>query len=96
MGGIAEDPIDSTGIEAKLAEPALNIGHVIALQHGDTPIEESVTEAKTCLYQARPGLPTANTVNTKPALGLKIPYCKDSSRTVIAVLVGVGLKIEPS
>ena len=45
------------------AQPLLELGHVVAAQHGGAAVEEAVAEATTGLDQGRPGLAAADPVD---------------------------------
>ena len=62
-GQIAEDAVHPAGVESESAQPLLELGHVVAPQHGGAPVEEAVAEAAPRLDQRRPGLRAADTVD---------------------------------
>ena len=62
-GQVAEDAVHPTGVEAEGAEPLLQLGHVVAPQHGRPPVEEAVPERAPGLDQGRPGLGAADAVD---------------------------------
>ena len=70
-GGVTEDPIDSTGVEAERAQAALELGHVVAPKHRMAAVDEAVTEAQTGLNQRRPGAWPDDPVDPKPPDSLK-------------------------
>ena len=60
-----EDAVDATGVEAEGRQPSLQVGDVVAAQHGAAEVEEAVPEAQARLDQGRPGLGAADAVDAQ-------------------------------
>jgi hypothetical protein len=82
---VAEDAVDPAGVEAHGAEPLLELGHVVAPEHGRSTVEQAVTEAVARFDQRRPGLRTADTVDPEPTPDLELP---DGGLGVLTELAG--------
>src|SRR6185312_13454885 len=64
---VAQDAVLASGVEPEAVQPALQLGDVVAAQHGTGPVEESVAEAPAALDHRGPGLWTADAVDPEPA-----------------------------
>ena len=95
MGVVAEDPVDTSWIEPKPAQPPLHFGDVVSLQHRATTIKESITETKASLDKARPSLVAANTLPAKAPLGLEHLHSRHRPRAVGTELVVSTFEPEP-
>lgn len=63
---VAEDPVDPAGVEAERAQPLLELGHVVAAQHGGAAVEGAPAQAVAGLDHGVPGLATAGAVHPQP------------------------------
>jgi hypothetical protein len=66
-GGVAEDAVDPTGVEAEGAQALLQLRHVVAPQHGGPAVQEAITQPKTGLHERVPGLGAADPVDAQAA-----------------------------
>ncbi|HZQ27151.1 MAG TPA: hypothetical protein VFA94_05575 [Acidimicrobiales bacterium] len=93
LGALAQDAVDPPGIEAERAQPALQVGDVVAPQGGIAAVEQPVAEPVAGLDQRRPRLLPADPVDAQAACGLK-----GAARLLGAVIeapAGVACGIEP-
>jgi hypothetical protein len=68
---VSEDAVDPAGVEAQSPKPLLELGDIIAAEHGRAAVHESITEAITGLHQCRPRLRPANTIDSEAPPALK-------------------------
>ena len=66
-----ENAVDPVRIEAELAEPPLELRHIIATHHRGAVVEEPITEAVVSLHESVPRLRSADPVNHQAAVTLK-------------------------
>ena len=64
-GQVAEDAVHPAGVEAQRGQASLQVGDVVAAEHGPTQVEEPVPEAQPGLDQGRPGLAPAHAVDAQ-------------------------------
>ena len=70
-GGVTEDAVHPAGVEPEAAQALLELGHVVAPQHGRAPVQEAVAQPKTGLDQGVPGLRAADAVDPQAAVVLE-------------------------
>lgn len=68
-----KDAVGPTGVESQGAEPALQLGHVVAPQHGGAAIEQAIAEAVTGLDEGPPGRLVTRAGGPKASMLLKSP-----------------------
>lgn len=73
-GVVAVNSVNSTGVKAEGTQAGLQIGDIIASQKRVSPIEKSITEAKTCFDEGGPGVAAHYPINTKATLTLEGLY----------------------
>src|ERR1019366_5982153 len=96
VSAVSEDSVHASGIEPQSAQTSLHLGDIVALQHGNTPIQETVTKAKTGLHETRPRLATADAVYAQSSLSLKLLHGLNRSRTEGARGIRAVLEAEPA
>jgi len=62
-GQVAEDPVDSAGVETQCAQPLLQLSDVIASDHRGSAVQETIAQSPARLDQGRPRLWTTDTVD---------------------------------
>jgi hypothetical protein len=88
LGLRAEDPVHLAGVEAERAQPALQVGHVVAPQHRGVAIEHAVAQLVAGLDQGGPRLLAADAVVAQPALTLERADRLDGRLAVVPELAG--------
>jgi hypothetical protein len=66
----------------------LEVGHIVASEHGGAQVEEPVAQVVARLDKGRPGFPAADAVDPEPALGLEVANGGDGGVAIEAGLVG--------
>jgi hypothetical protein len=90
-GEVAEDPVDPAGIEAQGTEPLLQLGHVIASDHGGSAVQETVAQSPARLDQGRPGLWTTDAVDPEtPAMLESFDSCSGAVTELALEVDGAG------
>ena len=72
LGLRSEDAVLAAGVEAERVEPPLQLGHVVAAQHGRAQVEQAIAERTATLDQRAPGLGPADAVDAQPAARLEV------------------------
>jgi len=88
VGPGPEDAVDPVGIEAELAEPALELCYVIAPHHRVAVVEEPITEPVIGFDEGVPRLRAADPVNYQAAIALE---ATQRSLGLGAELLGFGV-----
>jgi hypothetical protein len=60
---LAEDPVDTSGIEPKCREDPLQFSDVVTSEHLVAVVQEAVAETEPGFDEGRPGLRSTDTVN---------------------------------
>jgi len=68
---VAIDPVDATRIKTEGAQPALQLGDVVTVQHRPTSIEDAIAEPEAGLDNGRPSLASAYAVGPEAPLALE-------------------------
>ena len=96
MGVAAEDPVDPLGIEPERDELALDVGDVVAPQHGLAEVEEPIAEGEPALHERGPGVPTDFPVNLEPPRYFwNARTARGGAGTEYSKLVGIGAMADP-
>ena len=93
LRALAEDAVDPAGVETERAQPALQVGDVVAAQGGIAAVEQPIAEPVPGLDQRRPRLLAADPVDAQAACRLE-----RAARLLGAVIeapAGVAGGIEP-
>ena len=93
LGLGSEDPVLAPGVEAERVQPTLELGDVVAAQHGSREVEEPVAELEAALDERAPGLRAADAVDSKAAHPLKIAH--GGLEPVVEDVAGRGARSEP-
>ena len=91
VGVVTEDAVFAAGVEAEAVQPALEVGDVVAAQHGAAPVEQPVTEAVAALDHRGPRLGPAHAVDPQAPRLLEGAHDLLGRRSVLAELVAWGL-----
>ena len=83
-----EDSIDLAGVEAERVEAALQVGDIIAADHGSAVVEHAITEAEAGSNQGSPGVGSNDPVGGKTALTLEPLHCGKCSGLEAAASIG--------
>jgi hypothetical protein len=70
-GPVAEDSVHTTRVETQGAQATLQLGDIVAMNHGRTPVQSPVTEGVTRFHHGSPCLSSADAVAAQTALALE-------------------------
>jgi hypothetical protein len=87
LGLGAEDPVDPSGVESEVAQPQLEVGNVVAPEHGPLEAEQSAPDLEAGFDERRPGRQIADAGDRKVPLTLEPPDSVGGPRVVAADIV---------
>src|SRR5262249_44795141 len=91
---LAEDAVLTTGVEPERVQLTLELGDVVATQHGLAEVQGAVAEREAALDHGRPRLGAAHPVDVEAALLLKGSHRSVGRSTELARLVRRGVVTE--
>jgi hypothetical protein len=92
----SEDTVDLAGVETEGVEKCLEICNIIPTHHGNTPIEEAVTELIARIDERPPGLGADDAINWKSPLVLETGDGREGAFAEFTRHVGMKGMVQPS